>query len=304
MSVGMMGNPPIVVGVDGSYQALRAVRWGTHEAVRRGAPLLLLDGIGAPEPFVSALPPGDKLRQKVRERGAAVLREALSVAERVAKARVESRMVDDPGPDALRKSSPGARMIVLGATGRGGWPPFAALGSTAIQVIAHAECPVVVVRGRDDERYLERDPIVVGVDGGPMSDVVVEWAFDEAAMRDAPLIAVHVFSDAGPEALPSDAGMYLYWESAQESQERALAERLAGWADKYPDVAVQRIVVPDQPRHKLLELSARAQLLVVGSRGRGGFEGLLLGSTSQALVNHAECPVMVVRPEASEASTT
>jgi nucleotide-binding universal stress UspA family protein len=90
------------------------------------------------------------------------------------------------------------------------------------------------------------------------------------------------------------------WDATEGDEQRVLAERLAGWQEKYPGVEVRRELVRDRPRHALLEWSATAQLVVVGSRGRGGFRGMLLGSTSQALVQHAHCPVLVVRPRPGE----
>ncbi|HEY3467530.1 MAG TPA: universal stress protein, partial [Amycolatopsis sp.] len=86
-------------------------------------------------------------------------------------------------------------------------------------------------------------------------------------------------------------------ESLERDEDRLLSQRLAGWQEKYPEVEIRRVLVRERPRHALLDVSEEAQLVVVGSRGRGGFTGMLLGSTSQALVQHAQCPVLVVRPE-------
>jgi nucleotide-binding universal stress UspA family protein len=124
----------------------------------------------------------------------------------------------------------------------------------------------VVVRGN------HRDgPVVVGVDLSPESDPAIGFAFEEAAGSGVPLVAAH-------------AG------------EQSLNTRMSGWLVKYPDVAVEQVVVQERPIPVLLELGQRAGLLVIGSRGRGGFAGMLLGSTSQALIHHAPCPVAVVRP--------
>jgi nucleotide-binding universal stress UspA family protein len=167
------------------------------------------------------------------------------------------------------------------------------VGSPAVSVAAHGECPVVVVRAGDDGVIRTEGPVVAGVDGSPTSIRALGAAFDEASWRGARLVAVHSWQDSDyvPEYVALGA------EPAEEERARVLAESLAGWQEKYPDVEVERVVVKDRPRHQLLERSATAQLVVVGSRGRGGFKGLLLGSTSQALVYHAGCPVLVVRPE-------
>jgi nucleotide-binding universal stress UspA family protein len=116
-------------------------------------------------------------------------------------------------------------------------------------------------------------------------------------LRSVPLIAVHAWSDVTYDDMYGTARIVAEWESLEEGEERLLAQRLAGWQEKYPDVEIRRDLVRDRPRHALLDWSMEAQLLVVGSRGRGGFRGMLLGSTSQALVQHAQCPVLVVRPE-------
>jgi nucleotide-binding universal stress UspA family protein len=122
----------------------------------------------------------------------------------------------------------------------------------------------------------------------------LEFAFEAAAVRQAPLRAVHVWSDTilDPNVTPVEL-----WDSLAEEHQLLLAERLAGWAGKYPDVAVQRVVERDRPSRVLVAESAHAQLLVVGSRGRGGVAGLVLGSVSHALVHRADCPVAIVRPE-------
>jgi nucleotide-binding universal stress UspA family protein len=139
---------------------------------------------------------------------------------------------------------------------------------------------------------------VVGIDGSPVGEDAIAVAFEEASLRGVPLVAVHAWSDVtydvyGVERLVNE------WPAIEDGEERALAERLAGWQEKYPDVEIRRVLRRDRPRHALLEAAEKAQLVVVGSRGRGGFTGMLLGSTSQALVQHAGCPVLVVRPESA-----
>ncbi|MFI5615502.1 universal stress protein [Amycolatopsis sp. NPDC051903] len=113
-------------------------------------------------------------------------------------------------------------------------------------------------------------------------------------MRKSHLLALHTWHDGDLSRIGVGSGMF-QGESLQETGHRLLAQRLAGWQEKYPDVHVERQVEHDKPRHRLLALSHTAQLVVVGCRGRGGFAGLMLGSTSQALLHHANCPVMVVR---------
>jgi nucleotide-binding universal stress UspA family protein len=189
-----------------------------------------------------------------------------------------------------------ARMLVLGHTGRGGFAGML-VGSTASAVASHAHCPVAVIR--DTTSMPATGPVVVGLDGSPTSELAIAAAFDEASFRNVPLIAVHAWSDLTYDDVNGTARFPFAWKSLEDDELRLLGQRLAGWQEKYPDVEVRRELVRDRPRHALLGWSAQAQLVVVGSRGRGGFRGMLLGSTSQALVRHARCSVLVVRPESS-----
>jgi len=138
---------------------------------------------------------------------------------------------------------------------------------------------------------------VVGVDGSPTSEAAIAMAFEEASLRNVDLVAVHAWTDFSSDYSYAYAHQFLMdWNRVETEEQELLAQRLAGWQEKYPDVMVHRAVTRDRPVHHLLEHAAQAQLLVVGSRGRGGFSGMLLGSTSQALIYHAPCPLLVVRP--------
>jgi len=154
---------------------------------------------------------------------------------------------------------------------------------------AHAQCPVVVVRGPEPDDPMS--PIVVGVDDTPVSEAAIAFAFQAAADRGVPLIAVHTWWDTFLDQSPA----VLFRDEEQVYAQEQLAERLAGWSEKYPQVEVSRVVTRDRPAHLLLEQSRDAQLVVVGSRGHGEFAGLVLGSVSNALVHKAGCPVAVVR---------
>ena len=291
----------IVVGVDGSDAALRAVRWAAAEAVPRKLRLYL---VCATAPTFGYYGPGLPVPQSLFDDLEAAQRTWLSAAAKAAHEVSESLAVSTarvslPPIPALLDIAATARMIVLGASGRGGFTGMLA-GSTAVAVAAHARCPVVVVRTRLDGSVPIRGPVVVGVDGSPTSERALGAAFDEASWRGAPLVPVHAWSDVDyATELTGQHGMIGDEPHARE-QRRVLAESLAGWREKYPDVRVDEVVVRDRPRQRLLDHSASAQLVVVGSRGRGGFTGMLLGSTSQALVYHAQCPVMIVRPERGE----
>ncbi|PXY22322.1 universal stress protein [Prauserella muralis] len=297
MTTASQGNAPIVVGVDSTEASLRAVRWAADTAARHHAPLHLVHAAGFPDLYVGeSIPPPESFVEEQRKQRWEFLHTARRVAQEAGDIDIHTRFESDPPIPTLIHASRSARMMVLGSSGHTGLAGLL-IGSTTLALVTHAHCPVVSVRGdypqvpADDRR-----PVVVGIDGSPLSERAIGYAFDEACFRGVDLVAVHTFSDADADVF-SEARMYFDWEPMRDVEERRLAERLAGWREKYPDVAVQRVLVKDRPRHELLEWSAKAQLVVVGSRGRGGFRGMLLGSTSQALIHNAECPVMIARPE-------
>ena len=131
----------------------------------------------------------------------------------------------------------------------------------------------------------------MGVDGSEVSDKAVEFAFEQAKTRGVPLIAVHTWMDVAV------AGLAVAWDDEEAVQRDLLKERLEGIMGRSPDVDVQLQVTRDRPVRALAEAAAQASLLVVGSHGRGGFKGMLLGSTSRALLQHAPCPMVVVRSQ-------
>ncbi len=185
-----------------------------------------------------------------------------------------------------------AQLAVAGSSGLGGFTGIL-VGSVAIALCAHGHCPVAVVR---QPPTAESDaPVVVGVDDSPGRETVLNMAFEEAAMRAVPLEAVHAWHTVG-----SEQAWYSFHREGrdaalQHDEERILAENLASWNEKYPDVEVRRIVAQGKPARVLLEHAQHAQLAVVGARGRGALAGLVLGSTSQQLVRHAPCPLIVAR---------
>jgi nucleotide-binding universal stress UspA family protein len=282
-----------VVGVDGSESALQAVRWAAVEADRRGTALRVVTAFGwPPERGHPGL--GEHYRQELLERARRhVLADSVAVAERtVTGLPVSGELVVGFPLATLHAQSRDAQLLVLGSRGLGGLTGLL-VGSVAVGMAAHAACPVVVVRGEDRDPQ-SPEPVVVGVDRSSTSDAALAFAFDVAAARGVPLVAVHAWGQLVLD--PQIAGL-IDWPALAEEERDVLAERLRPWTAKYPDVPVSQVVVRDSAAPVLVERSGSAQMVVVGSRGRGNFTGLVLGSVSHALLHRSHCPVAVVRPD-------
>ncbi|MEU9020374.1 universal stress protein [Actinomadura sp. NPDC048394] len=283
----------IVVGVDGSKQSLRAVDWAAAEAVRRGAPLRILYVI-TPWLFdVPVDPRAGAMRAWLLHGGEDIVGYAVDrAAERAPGVEVSGEQIGGQAAETLVDRAGDALMLVVGSSGRGGVGGLL-LGSVAFQVASHARCPAVVVRDAPSDGFGE---VALGVDGSPASAGAVGFAFQEASVRGARLHAVlawpHPISTG-----PGDMQPLVYDpEMVAKGEERVLSECLSGWRAKFPDVDVVPEVVHGRAAPALARASAHADLLVVGSRGRGGFTGLLLGSVGHAMLHRARCPVAVVAP--------
>ena len=285
----------VVVGVDGSASSLAAVDVAAREARLRDAGLRVVHAFLWPATHVplGAWPLGPP------EGGVRNMVEHL-VAEAVERARAAEPEVDvshvvvtgEP-LTVLEAQSRAAELVVVGSRGIGGFVGLL-VGSTAVHLVAHGRCPVLVVR----EQPSPDGPIVLGVDGSRAGEQAVDFAFAEAALRGAGLVALHAWTTwNAPLPSPREPSMPYAnppGELAAE-EERLLSEALAGHRERYPDVTVKHEVVHGRTREALIEASRSAQLVVVGAWGRDGFAGLLLGSVSQALLHHAHCPVVVAR---------
>lgn len=289
---------PVVVGVDGSASALHAVGLAARAAVARHRPVRVVHAFIWPLLHAPVGPPPvGPADGGLRHQAERILAEAVAEAEKQAPGlSVQGIVADGTAAAVLLHEARRAALIVLGTRGLGGFGGLV-IGSTAVQVAEYATCPVLVARG--EERT--SGPIVVGVDGSDLSDLAIGFAIDEAARREAEVLAVHAYLQ--PAAIePGDVVPVVYDEEALKSEEeRLVAESLAGWCERYPDVPVRRKVVRGSAGRVLVEESKAAQLVVVGARGRGGFAGLLLGSVSHGVLHHAHCPVAIFRHRASAA---
>lgn len=283
---------PIVAGVDGSDSALDAARWAADEAARKRAPLRLVSVVQIPvaSGYVGDIGLSSGLMDDLQAESLHRLEDARSaVLAQHPKLNVGTAVPIGPPIPALVEESGTARLMVVGSRGLGGFRGML-VGSTAVALASRGHCPVAVIRGGGSRT----GPVVVGVDGSPTSDAAVGLAFEEASLRRTELVAVHTWLEhASDTAFLVESA--LNQDAVPEGALQVLAEWLADWAAKYPDVTVVRRVTLGRPIVNLLAAAADAQLLVVGSRGRGAFAGVVLGSTSQALVYHAPCPLIVAR---------
>ena len=284
----------ILVGVDGSPASKVAVEWATKEASMRGLPLSLVHVIPSSLPRTwPDVPNPPELHHWYELNGEEILALARQVAEAAtgSNIKVSSEIISGSPTATFIDLSKEAELVVVGCLGLGAIARRL-LGSVSAALVHHAHCPVAVIH--DDEPLMPTAamaPVVVGIDGSPASEVATAIAFDEASRRGVELVAVHAWSDNSAYELPG-----LEWSTLEAQAEEALAARLAGWQERYPDVTVRRVVVLDRPAHQLLKQSDSAQLTVVGSHGRGGFAGMLLGSVSSSVAQSARTPVIVARP--------
>ena len=283
---------PVVVGVDGSACSDAALDLAAREAMLRRRSLCLVHAFIWPELHVPLGPsPSGPPEGGLRHQAERILADARTRAHATAPdLTVHEELVTGSAAAILLRASRGAELVVIGDRGLGGFTGLL-IGSVAVQLAAHAACPVLIARGGVTDPIA---PVLLGVDGSPANDPAVGFAFPEASLRGAPLIAMHTWTHPVSTG-PGDMVPLVYDPVDIEADEtRLLAEALAGWHDAYPDVAVRRELVHGGARKALIEATSRAQLVVVGTRGRGGFAGLLLGSVSQAVLHHARCPVAIV----------
>ena len=283
----------ILVCVDGSAASDAAVAWATREAIMRQLPITLMHAVA---PIVVGWPVGQlyaEMPEWQKENGQHVIdqaRKTLSASlGRSEPPEIHTEMVYSSVVPALIDASKDAWMLVAGSQGLGALGRLL-LGSVTTALIHHAHCPVAVIHSDDSTAPDSDAPVLLGIDGSPASEAATALAFNEASRRGVELVALHAWSDVGVFPM-----LGMDWRESEGEGQEILAERLAGWQEQYPDVRVKRLIFCDKPSRWLLKQSEHAQLVIVGSHGRGGFPGMLLGSVSSALVHAATVPVIVVR---------
>jgi nucleotide-binding universal stress UspA family protein len=292
-----MATMPVVVGVDGSEESLRAVEWAAMEAVRHGVPLRVVSAPAMPPRMrvygVTPLTVADALRGASRR----ALAEAITRAGEVtSELLIDTDLLTGRPALAVADSGAGALMLVVGARGAGGFAAML-LGSVSRYSAMHAACPVVVAR---EETCAVSREVVVGIRDPHDTAGTLAFAFEEAALRGATLVAVHSWywfpSAFGGLEAEETAGRAADLTRISAEANRSLADALGRWQDKYPGVPVRLDVVRGHPASVLASYSARADLVVIGRRG-GPVTGPAVGAVQHSVLHHARGPVAVVPAE-------
>jgi nucleotide-binding universal stress UspA family protein len=290
---------PVVVGYDESTEGVNALGWAASHAEAFGLPLKVVYAARAPD--AATTPVESVMSENIDRLGRATI-----VARRGAdRARDVRPSLKVHGQGAI--GNPAAELVMQSANawvvvvGRRTTRPATSLGSISDAVGAHARCPVVVVPLSSPPRLGPGCPVVVGVDGSASSQEALLFAAATADRAGADLVVLSVWARPSPEPwMPAPTDADGRRDDAAAAIELEAAGRLVRAAvslvqERYPDVSTTQRVRQGRAVDALLELSAHAGLLVVGSRGRGGFAGLMLGSVSRAVLRQAEVPVAVVR---------
>lgn len=288
---------PVVVGVDASAAALRAVRFAAEEARLRDAPLHVVHATAWPFADLTTAPADLDVAGLVRDAADELLRSAVASAAADHGGEVTATVADGDPVAVLRDASAGAALVVVGSRGAGGVAGLV-LGSTAAGLVASAQCPVVVLPDDTAAVVHGRRSVVVGVEGRGDEEEVLAFAFAEAAARGTDLLAVHAWRDVTSEVPHRPVSPLVDWAGVLSDEDRALSEALAGWRDKEPDVVVREAVVRDRTARALVSAGLTAELLVVGHRARRW-----LNPTTHGVLHRATCPVAVV-PVAAAARMT
>jgi nucleotide-binding universal stress UspA family protein len=284
--------PTVVAGIDGSDTALGGARWAAEFATRHALPLTLLHAIPKLDwHFAGADPPAELDRSTDGDR-------VLAAAETAVRSThpdlaIRTVAVNGAVATALADASQSARLLVVGT----GAADHRALGGHAVRIAHRTHCPIVVWRPPVAKRTGKPLPVVVGVDESDESTRALAEAFDIAGMLHAPLTVVHMWEIGAAVGLGYSQGL-MDWQLLdllQSKQRQCMDELVEPFASKCRNAHVTKVFQDVSPAKGLTDLSREAQLVVVGSHGRGKLADSILGSVSQNLIHHAECPVLVVR---------
>jgi nucleotide-binding universal stress UspA family protein len=284
----------VVAGIDGSATALGAARWAADFATDHGLSLTLVHAIPKLDWHFASPDPAAELDRSADGDAALAAAEA-AVRSAYPDLAIGTAAVKSAVATALADASESARLVVIG-TGAGA---HRALGGHAVRIAHRTACPVVVWRQPAAKRTGKPLPVVVGVDESDASNRALAEAFGIATALHAPLTVVHMWEigaavgmgDLGGEG-PMD---WQLLDVLQSRQRQRLDELIAPFARKYRNAHVTEVFKDISPAKGLTDLSREAQLVIVGSHGRGKLADSILGSVSQNLIHHAECPVLVVR---------
>lgn len=285
----------IVVGYDGSQSSTSAAVWAAREASSRGIGLSIINAMSPPVSggaWGPGMQVGIETLEKIRESAQSALDEfaaTLGVQDFQTHADIGSPT------GLLLAASETAELIVVGSRGHGGFKELL-LGSVSQQLVAHADCPVVVVR---DGSESTKDSVVVGVDGSKASNVAIDFAFAYASRHKLKVLAIHAWDVPSFDLIVMpNTPVPVEMNNATDSEVRLTAELLAGFEATYPDVTLETRVIRGTPVNAILGAQSEAALIVVGTRGHGSVVSAVLGSVSHGVLHQAKIPVAVVTQEA------
>jgi nucleotide-binding universal stress UspA family protein len=293
-------HPGVVVGIERSGAGGTVVRWAAREAILRNVALTLvpvqpLPAFGSSARVLATAPTVDELHQWREDEVRRMFSDAIKSIEDDADGgnvpEINTELLYSARVPTLVDISMEAQIVVVGYRGQTAQDDRGPLGSVSTSLVHLAHCPVAVIHDEDSGSLPSADlPVLVGIDGSAASQLATEIAFQEASWRRVELVTLHAWSDGDASTMPN-----VEWSALQAKAHETLEEGLAGWQECYPDVKVRRVVVYNEPIRHLLNQSQSAQLLVVGSRGRGGHPGMLLGSVAARVVKAAGIPAIVAR---------
>jgi BASS family bile acid:Na+ symporter len=292
---------PIVVGYSGTDASMPAVKWAAAEAMSTQRPLRVVMAWGMPTFGIS---PVSEAADLDRPHAELVLNAAvLTLRAEMVGLEVEGALVRGKPAQGLLDNSADAALVVVGNRARSGLSRLV-LGSVSTAVVTHAEVPVVLVRedaGRDGDIWRE-GPVVVGVDGSAGSEAAASYAMEASVRHGMTLVAVHILDEQVLALTGSGGGTATRGATAaQQAQLRELSPALVEARKEYPAVTVNEVIEAGNASDVIVAAGSGAALTVVGSRGHGGFKGILLGSVSRAVIEHVESPVAVIRPAETDA---